>query len=394
MNVLTHALKFFLFFIIAGLLACGSKEVKPDPEDQGTNATKEEILKEENASEKQSQNNAVPQTTDSHDLDHKSKKDVSTKNNPEVTAEEESQTKKEQATTNAQNTDPKESSGSKESEQAEEIESSNHTTDSEASSLSHKTNESVESETSQDKSLPDYQTWIKTLEAIALESDELEPKKLLINAYLEFGTKAYLAAADQLLTELKALEGVDHAWVRLRQAELAYKIGEYKEASDLLRESYKDSIKHVPLEVTRVYFALPKQDDDEGFAKPRLVPGEGEKADHMYQPGEDMWVAFIFKYLGASYDPITEKYHYHLLVQAELIDEESGERVEEFQPEALNSNFPSKYPPEELETGKWPLRLPRDLKSERDYILRLTFTDLGKQPSLSVEREIKVKVRR
>jgi hypothetical protein len=75
-----------------------------------------------------------------------------------------------------------------------------------------------------------------------------------------------------------------------------------------------------------------------------------------------------------------------------LLDEE-GKKVQNFKWEPTETDIERGLPPDQWELARQGIQLPHDIKAERDYVLRITITDLLDSANESVSGDITVKVR-
>lgn len=244
----------------------------------------------------------------------------------------------------------------------------------------------------------DFSVLMALLEAKAAESRELPQRMAVVGAQVGMASGAGHTTTPELLSALDGLERlklvpeVDGQWLKLQQTQAMALSGNTRESLKAVEEARRNIMKLMPPEMAPMWFthADKSQKDENGDYQVRRT-ARGEVND-VFRPDETIHVAQRFRYLTGTEQPATGKYYYRIRVSAELLDEE-GKKVENFKWEATDSDIARGLPPDQWETARQGYRLPNDIKAERDYVLRITVTDLLDVANEKVTGEITVKVR-
>lgn len=244
----------------------------------------------------------------------------------------------------------------------------------------------------------DFSVLMALLEAKAAESREISQRMAVVGAQVGRASGAGHTTTPELLSALDGLEllklvpEVDGQWLKLQQAQAMALSGNTRESLKAVEEARRNIMKLMPPEMAPMWFthADKSQKDENGDYQVRRT-ARGEVND-VFRPDETIHVAQRFRYLTGTEQPATGRYYYRIRVSAELLDED-GKKVENFKWETTDSDIERGLPPDQWETARQGYRLPNDIKAERDYVLRITVTDLLDVANERVTGEITVKVR-
>jgi len=239
------------------------------------------------------------------------------------------------------------------------------------------------------------------LEAKAAATMEVGDRMAAVGALVGKASGAGHTTSPELLRALDALEllkivpEVEPQWLKLQQAQLLTLSGSAAEAMRSINEAQRKAIALMPPEMAPMWFTTAdreQRDPDGEYAVRRKPQTPAGIIDDVFGPEDTIYVAQRFRYLTGTEQPSNGKFHYRIKISAELFDEK-GEKVKGFLWEAKELDIHRGLPPDQWETARQGYRLPHTIKSEQDYVLRVTITDMLDKALEAATGEITIRVR-
>lgn len=208
-----------------------------------------------------------------------------------------------------------------------------------------------------------------------------------------------IAVALEHLDYLKLQPDISQEWLLTQSSVASALIGEYRAAYDYVTRAQSLLLNNVPFEIIEAFHASDRNPTSDGKYPRRVLAGESRE-NAMYRPGDNVIVAFSYRFLNGVRDEAGRTWKYSIQLEAELFESDPsalngrGKKVEDFRPRFAPITRDHPLPPNEVNQGHISHPLPIDILPEKDYVLVIRMEDLYSPAKTKRERQVVVKVRR